>query len=349
MTDAELLRALDHLRSIMISVSTGGPPIKTVEDEFRDTYDQVAEELANRGIDNPLPYRDLWQWYGRWSSGDLPTYASRRAFIADLVDPVIGRLRTGASQPFVVTGWQRVDRTVTHLRQQLAKAETEEQFQAVGLLCREALISLAQAVFKPDEHPTLDGVAASDTDAKRMLEAYIAASLSGGSNEHVRKHARAALGLALHIQHKRTAAFRDAALCSEATTSVINQIAILAGRRNPQTDVQSKQRLLNEIAELRIRVGEMRIEMETFYRQNQFQAVDWQPRFKELERQIASRIEQFASPAEADLYRHRGNLERPISPMGGYANPLLVDMCIRDLDHLDEFVRHYSRQKESKH
>jgi hypothetical protein len=154
MTDAELLRALDHLRSIMISVSTGGPPIKTVEDEFRDTYDQVAEELANRGIDNPLPYRDLWQWYGRWSSGDLPTYASRRAFIADLVDPVIGRLRTGASQPFVVTGWQRVDRTVTHLRQQLAKAETEEQFQAVGLLCREALISLAQAVFKPDEHPT---------------------------------------------------------------------------------------------------------------------------------------------------------------------------------------------------
>jgi hypothetical protein len=69
--------------------------------------------------------------------------------------------------------------------------------------------------------------------AKRMLEAYIAASLAGSSNEHLRKHARAALDLALHLQHKRTASFRDAALCSEATTSVVNLIAIIAGRRDP--------------------------------------------------------------------------------------------------------------------
>jgi hypothetical protein len=37
----------------------------------------------------------------------------------------------------------------------------------------------------------------------------------------------------LHLQHKRTASFRDAALCSEATTSVVNLIAIIAGRRDP--------------------------------------------------------------------------------------------------------------------
>jgi hypothetical protein len=95
-----------------------------------------------------------------------------------------------------------------------------------GLFARETLISLAQALFLPDQHPTLDGVKASDTDAKRMLEAYIMASLRGGSNEHLRKHARAALDLALHLQHKRTASFRDAALCSEATTSVVNLVAI---------------------------------------------------------------------------------------------------------------------------
>jgi hypothetical protein len=217
----------------MISVATGGPRIQQVQAECQENCDLVDVELTNRHIPNPLPYRDLWQWYGRWSSGDLPTYASRRAFVSALFDPLVTQLRRGFSTPVEATGWERVDRTVTALRQQLAVAETEEQFQTVGLLCRETLISLAQAAFSPDEHPTLDGVKATDTDTKRMLEAYIAASLGGSSNEHLRKHARAALDLALHLQHKRTASFRDAALCSEATTSVVNLVAVMAGRRDP--------------------------------------------------------------------------------------------------------------------
>jgi hypothetical protein len=233
MTAAELIKALDWLRATMISVATGGPRIQLVQSEFQETYDQVIDELTSRQVPNPLPYRDLWRWYGRWSSGDLPTYASRRAFVADLFDPLIAQVQNGFSTPVEATGWERVDRTVTALRQHLAIAKTEEQFQTVGLLCREALISLAQAVFSPDQHPTLDGVKASETDAKRMLEAYIAASLAGTSNEHLRKHARAALDLALHLQHKRTASIRDAALCSEATTSVVNLIAIIDGRRDP--------------------------------------------------------------------------------------------------------------------
>jgi hypothetical protein len=233
MTNVELIKAVDRLRTTMISVATGGPRIQEVQSDFQETYDLVVTELTSRQMPNPLPYRDLWQWYGRWSSGDLPTYASRRAFVANLFDPLTTQLRTGFSPPVEATGWERVDRTVTALRQHLATAKTEEQFQTVGLLARETLISLAQAVFLPDQHPTIDEVEAGDTDAKRMLEAYIQASLRGSSNEHLRKHARAALDLALHLQHKRTASFRDAALCSEATTSVVNLITIIAGRRDP--------------------------------------------------------------------------------------------------------------------
>jgi hypothetical protein len=119
------------------------------------------------------------------------------------------------------------------VRQRLETASTEEQFQAVGLLCREALISLAQAVFNPELHPTLDNVAASDTDAKRMLEAYMAVAFAGSAHEYLRKHARAAYDLAIHLQHRRTATFREAAACTEATTSIINLIAIMAGLRDP--------------------------------------------------------------------------------------------------------------------
>jgi hypothetical protein len=233
MQDSELLKAVDSLKATMVAVATGGPRIQNVQREFGTLYDEVATELDARGIENTIPYRDLWDWYGRWSSGDLPTYQSRRSFINEMFAPIIQRIQTRTAEPFEPTGWTRVDRTVTEIRNRLASAETEEHFQAVGLLCREVLISAGQAVFDPDRHPSVDGVKVSRTDAKRMLEGYLASVVSGSANEYVRKHARAAIDLAVHLQHKRTATFRDAAICVEATTSVVNLLAIISGQRDP--------------------------------------------------------------------------------------------------------------------
>ena len=109
---------------------------------------------------------------------------------------------------------------------------TEEQFQTIGLFCHGALISLAQEVYSPERHPPLDDKAPSDTDAKRMLEACIAVELAGGPHEEARAHARAALRLADALWHRRTAGFREAAMCLEATAAVINVIAIASGRRD---------------------------------------------------------------------------------------------------------------------
>lgn len=130
------------------------------------------------------------------------------------------------------TGWQKVDRQIQEARLRLETANQEEQFQAVGLICREALISVAQAVFDPSRHVSTDGITASNADAKRMLESFFAVELAGSVDEEVRSHARASLRLALALQHRRTANFRMAALCAEATTSVVNQVAVLSGRRD---------------------------------------------------------------------------------------------------------------------
>jgi hypothetical protein len=129
------------------------------------------------------------------------------------------------------TGWQKVDRQLQEVRLRLDTAESEEQYQAVGLLCRETLISVAQEVYDSERHSSKDGVAPSETDANRMLEAFFTAELEGRANEEARAHAKAALRLALALQHKRTADFRMAALCAEATSSVVNVLAVLAGRR----------------------------------------------------------------------------------------------------------------------
>lgn len=233
MTEDELLNGLENIRNTLIAVATGGPRINDVNDSYQRLYAAVAAELARRRLQNPLTYGSLWDWYGRWSSGDLPSYQSRRTFVGNLLNPLITRIRTGLEevQP---TGWERVDRTVGEARDRLASAENEEQFQAVGLLCREILISLAQAVYVRAQHPPLDGTEPSSTDAKRMLASYIAVELGGGANEETRKHARSALDLANALQHRRTATFRDAAMCVEATAAVTNVIAIVAGRRDPR-------------------------------------------------------------------------------------------------------------------
>src|SRR5262249_8276373 len=150
-----------------------------VEGAFARDYDAAATELRRRHIQNPLPYRDLWDWYGRWSSGDMPSWQSRRQFVNGLFNDLLRTIQDQQENPLQErtvepTVWSRIYRNGTEVRQRLETASTEEQFQAVALLCRETLISIAQKVFDPTKHPTRDGVKASATDAKRMLEAYIA-------------------------------------------------------------------------------------------------------------------------------------------------------------------------------
>lgn len=234
----ELLADIEAQRSLMISVATGGPRIESVNVEYKDKKTKIDNALLKMNIVNPNPFNDLWEWYGKWSSGDLPTYPSRRQYISELLSPLIQRLKSRVqSQPVEVfsecTGWTKVDRGLYEIRKRLEEAQNEEQFQAVGLLCRETLISLAQQVYTAERYGSTDDITPSKTDAKRMIDSYLAVELSGKTNEVARKHAKASLDFANDLQHKRTANFRQAALCTEATTSVVNLIAIISGRRNP--------------------------------------------------------------------------------------------------------------------
>ncbi|MEA3359807.1 MAG: hypothetical protein U9R17_10460, partial [Thermodesulfobacteriota bacterium] len=234
----ELIREIEAIRNIMISVATGGARIQNVNDNYIKKYEKIELGLEERNIGNPNPYRNLWDWYEKWSSGDLPTYQSRRQYISELLLPTIDAIKNESylntkkifNEP---TGWVRVDRTIGELRKRLADAQTEERYQVVGLLSRETLISLAQIVYDSSLHDAIDGIEPGETDAKRMLEAYLNKELSGNTNEAARRHAKAALSLANDLTHRRTATFREAALCAEAVTSVVNIVAIISGKRNP--------------------------------------------------------------------------------------------------------------------
>ena len=242
MTDRELVEAIEAQRGLMVGVATGGPRIQAVSGDYAERRVAIRADLDERGLQDPNPYQDLWAWYGKWSSGDLPSYQSRRTYLAELYGPLLERIQRGPTVPDGAqlfeepTGWARVDRSLGDMRRLLEQARTEEQCQAVGLFCRELLISAAQAVYDPQRHPTADGVVPSDTDAKRMLEAYFAVELAGGAHEVSRRYARAAFDLANEVQHRRTATFRQAAMCAQATIAVVNLVAVLSGRRDPDAD-----------------------------------------------------------------------------------------------------------------
>jgi hypothetical protein len=208
-------------------------PIRDVDDYYRARHKRIAAALHALGIDDPNPHADLWDFYKKWSA-EFPSWKERRRYVRDLYKPLIERLTNEV--PAVVvrepTGWERVDRALSKAHDRLGVSRHEEDFQTVGLLCREVLISLGQAVYDAAVHSTEDGVRPSQTDGGRMIEAFLRTAASGASNENVRKHARAALSLAVELQHKRTADFRGAALCLEATSSIMNIVAILSGRRD---------------------------------------------------------------------------------------------------------------------
>lgn len=232
-----LINILERMRDIMTAVSTGGPRIDSVNYDYKNLYSTADQEFKKRGLLFINPFPDLWDWYGRWRSGDLPSYQSRRTFLSDLFRELIEQVRNQDAGILVPTteptGWFKVDRTVGEIRRRLAEAQTEEQYQAVGLLCREAIITLAQTVHNPEKHTSLDGIQPSDTDAKRMLESFIAVELEGSINEPTRRYARIAFDFANDLQHRRTASFRLAALCVLATSSLINAMAIVSGKRDP--------------------------------------------------------------------------------------------------------------------
>ena len=228
---ADTLESLEKLRNILIAASTGSTPGAAGSQPYQELHSKLTYELRSLGLDNPIPYEDLAEWHGKWSSGDLPSYDSRREHIRSLVDPMIRYLQEGPIRQEAIpepTEWDLISRVQDKIRNSLASGSDEEDFQEIGLLCREVLITLAQTVFDADEQPPLDSKQTSPTDVKGMLSRYINVELRGDTNKMARKYVKATLDLANKLQHKRTASFRDAALCAQATFSVINFTAILS-------------------------------------------------------------------------------------------------------------------------
>jgi hypothetical protein len=102
---------------------------------------------------NPNPFKDVRQWYGKWSSGDLPRYMDRRTYKTEMYYQLIKTLgETDQSELFNISvkliGWEIIERSLKEIKVKLKQAVSEEQFQSIGLYCRETIISLHKKFIK---------------------------------------------------------------------------------------------------------------------------------------------------------------------------------------------------------
>lgn len=230
----QLKADIEAVKDLMIAVSTGGPRIQEVDARYKSINGSVHQRCKQLNIKYSNNFVGLWDWYGKWSS-ELPTYQSRRLFINELFAPTLtvfeeNGANTGIAVPIVeLNGWDRINRTVVKIKQDSVTARIEEDYQQIGLLCREVIISLAQAVYQPEVHGATDeeGKMIGKTDANRMISNYLTYKLAGSSNQELRTYAKNTNKLANLLTHKRDASRKDMLMAVSATIALINFIGIL--------------------------------------------------------------------------------------------------------------------------
>lgn len=228
----ELRAAVEQQKALMIAVATGGPRIDDKQEEYVTRRREVAAELRRRGLADPNPHGDLWAWYGYWSE-NLAGYGPRRAYISELYQPLLDALdhldarNLGAELQEATTGWDRVDLQLSQLRERFATARTVEDFQAIGLLCRDVFISLAEATFDAGEHLPDAAELPGAADAKARLGLTVDAVAGGASNRELRAVLKASFDLANKVQHARAGTLSEAAIVAESTVASVNIMRVL--------------------------------------------------------------------------------------------------------------------------
>jgi hypothetical protein len=195
-------------------------------------------------------------------------------------------------QPQRVIDWISIDRCLADARKQYNNATLTSHFQSIGLLCREILISLSQEIYDPEIHKTIDDVEPSETDAKRKLEAFLSVELPGEISSIQSKLVKVSYGYANELQHKRTSTKRDAALCLEAVSSIVNIVRIISGQLSqlnvPNLSVNISYRPLSRTVNEHLYELEVEVVNQGEYTVNSYKLVLLFPDFDSIERRWIS-------------------------------------------------------------
>lgn len=236
----ELVELTEAQRNILISVSTGGPSIDSVDAAYKRRRAKLMRGLPRFGLKDPFRWGSLWDWYGAYSS-QLPTYASRRAYINELAQPVLDELLAPAGRVVDFGAspatWGDLEARVAELKDRIDVAASLDDFQDIGRRCREILRAAADLSHDPSVYP--EGVVPpGEADVRGKVDAALASKLPGGRHADLRKLARHAYGFANAVTHSGSTGRIEAVASAQATVLVVRVLAeIWSADTDPDTQV----------------------------------------------------------------------------------------------------------------
>lgn len=231
---------LTRMKQLLMDVGTNAITLKgsSFNSEYIRLYQELSDCFTKLNYTFLGIFRTLWEWhqYYKESTNNLSSYQSRRTYIDNLFRETETLLKNSPknniSEIVKINDWEEIERRMIKIKKAVSKALDIEDFQGIGLQCREVIISIAKIVYKPDLHGIYgdDGISIGESDAVRQLANYIKQNLKGKENEELRSYAKATNKIANALTHRRTSTKIEMLLCVNATIALINFIGILEGK-----------------------------------------------------------------------------------------------------------------------
>lgn len=222
-TREELVQLVEAQRNLIISVGTGGPSIGTVDAVYKRRRAKLMKGRPRFGLNEPFKWGSLWDWYGHYSS-QLPTYASRRAYVNELVQPVLDQLLASGGQVVdfgtVPRTWGDLEARVAGMNGRIEAAASLDDFQDVGRRCREILRDAANLSYDPSMVPE-GQEPPGDADVKGKVDVVLASRLPGSGHADLRKLARHAYAFANSATHSMSTGRIEAMASAQATVLIV--------------------------------------------------------------------------------------------------------------------------------
>ena len=231
---------LYRMKQLLIDIGTNTIVLRgtTYNDEYIRLYQELTDYFKQLNYSFSGLFKSLWEWFQfyKTESNNLPNYQSRRLFIDNLFSETETLLKNGPKDcipdTVKIDDWEEIVRRMIKIKRSVSSASDVEDFQSIGLQCREVIISVAKNVYVPDIHGKFgdDGTEIGESDAVRQLANYIKLTLKGKENEELRSYAKATNKISNALTHHRTSTKTEMLLCVNATIALINFIGILEGR-----------------------------------------------------------------------------------------------------------------------
>ena len=231
---------LYRIKQLLIDVATNTITLRgtTYNTEYISLYEELTDYFKRLNYPFTGLFRNLWAWHQFYKveNNNLPSYQSRREYIDSLFSETETLLRNSprnnVSPTVIIDDWSEIGRRMIKIKKAVSTASDIEDFQSIGLQCREVIISVAKTVYDADTHGAHsdDGILIGESDAVRQLANYIKFNLKGKENEELRSYAKATNKISNVLTHRRTSTKIEMLLCVNATVALINFVGILEGK-----------------------------------------------------------------------------------------------------------------------